>query len=208
MLTKLKRFYSENSSIGVPNPVSCFKLVSVLLERTSEIEIGESTIPNEVRYILCNDNLNEEVVITVSRNTLDPIELEINSCIKSNSLYIVGENITEEGFYQTDDWDITVDFSTCKAPSPITVYDSQISVSFVEDPEGACSILTPSITIYIETSVVGQINNGDTVYSDSFATVPFNGGNQYYALKLDSQLFKTICLVSTTGVITVSESCL
>ena len=204
MLTKLKRFYSENSSIGVPNPISCVKLVSVTAERTSEIEVADL----EIKYILCGDESNEEITETISSSILGKETLEINACIKGNSLYINGNNITEEGDYFISNWNFSVDFSTCKAPNPVTVYDSQISVSFVEDPEGACSILTPSITIYIETSVVGQINNGDTVYSDSFATLPFNGGNQYYALKLDSQLFKTICLVSTTGVITVSESCL
>jgi hypothetical protein len=204
MLTKLKRFYSENSSIGVPNPISCVKLVSITAERISEEEI----VDLQIKYIVCGDEYDEEITQTISSLITDKETLTINTCIKSNSLYIGGVNITEDGVYETSDWSINVSLGICTAPNPVVTYSALRSEDGLEDPDDGCSILNVTIPVYISTSIEGQLTTNDVVYSDLYGTVPFNGENKYYALKLDTQATKTICLVSNTGMINVFSFCL
>ena len=203
MIPKFKRFYSENSSIGVPNPGTCVKLVEITAERISELEINDL----QVKYILCKDKSNEEITVYIPSDSFLKYTLEINSCIKDNSLYIGGENITEEGVYETGNWSISVDFDICTAPEPVVTYSATRSVDSLVSPETGCEVLFPTVPVYISTSIPGQITSGDVAYSDSFGTVPFNGSNNYYALKLDTQVNKRICRIQSNGTINVYSFC-
>jgi hypothetical protein len=205
MIPKFKRFFSINTSTEVPNPETCIRLVSITAQRTSELEIFDL----QIKHIVCGDEYDEEIINTISSTIIGQETLNINTCIKSNSLYVGGVNITEEGVYNIPHWEISVDFDICIAPEPVVVYSAQRSLSSVsfENTEEACSTLNLELETYIETSVNGEITSGDVVYEDAFGTVKFNGGFNYFALKLNTQLQKRICRISDEGVINVEAIC-
>jgi hypothetical protein len=106
MLWKYKKCYQEDND-DVVNPRTCN-----FLKKVTGIFTGLEGDPTstEVRYILCEDETDTEIVGTLS--VANPV-LNVNVCIKESSLFVDGVNITNEITTLTPYWGVSADFDDC-----------------------------------------------------------------------------------------------
>jgi hypothetical protein len=114
MLWKHKKIYQETSEdVTIDPPVICVFLNNIRGIYTGAEGDSDSV---EVRYILCGDETNTEVVDSIFVG-MTPTELYdelvVEECIKQGSLFVGGINITNQSATNVFPYSIVADFGEC-----------------------------------------------------------------------------------------------
>lgn len=75
------------------------------------------------------------------------------------------------------------DFTFVPTALPPSLERSRRSSTSVNPGDNACGLVVSDL-VYIQTSIPGQISNGDRVFSDNGGVFPFNGGDNVWKLKI------------------------
>jgi hypothetical protein len=132
----------------------------------------------------CTTNINTQVTTTIATPTI--VGNDCSSVIGGNREVQINDFSYVPTILTPPLTSPTPTPTPTMTPTPQPSLDLSLRSLMSEGSGELACLLNLEVTVYIQTSIPGQITAGDRVWEDIGGTAPFNGNNQFWRLKIDS----------------------